>query len=49
MPTVLTHDQLQRDLALRDLTAGPVAEAHVATEAPAGTRRRWRRLTTAWH
>ncbi|MEA2608136.1 MAG: hypothetical protein QOJ75_379 [Chloroflexota bacterium] len=36
-------------MALRDLTAGPVAQAHVATEAPAGTPRRWRWLTTAWH
>ena len=35
--------------ALHGLTAGPVAAAHLATEAPAGTRRRWQWLTTAWH
>jgi 1-acyl-sn-glycerol-3-phosphate acyltransferase len=35
--------------ALHELTAGPVAAAHVATELPAGTPKRWRWLTTAWH
>lgn len=35
--------------ALHELAAGPVAEAHRATELPAGTLKRWRWLTTAWH
>lgn len=35
--------------ALHELTAAPVAEAHAATVAPTGTRKRWRWLTTAWH
>jgi 1-acyl-sn-glycerol-3-phosphate acyltransferase len=30
-------------------TAGPVSEAHEATELPAGSTKRWRWLTTAWH
>ncbi len=35
--------------ALHDLTAVPIATAHSATEAPSGSRKRWRWLTTAWH
>lgn len=35
--------------ALHARTAEPVAAAHLATEPPAGTRKRWRWLTTAWH
>jgi 1-acyl-sn-glycerol-3-phosphate acyltransferase len=35
--------------SLHASTAAPVAAAHTATELPAGTRRRWRWLTTAWH
>ena len=35
--------------ALHESTTGPVAAAHRATEAPAGTVKRWRWLTTAWH
>lgn len=35
--------------ALHELTAAPIAEAHSATEAPPGSRKRWRWLTTAWH
>jgi 1-acyl-sn-glycerol-3-phosphate acyltransferase len=30
-------------------TVEPVAAAHLATEPPAGARKRWRWLTTAWH
>jgi hypothetical protein len=30
-------------------TAEPIAAAHVATQAPAGAKKRWRWLTTAWH
>ena len=45
----------ERDLAHRVVTSlhartvEPIAAAHRATELPAGTRRRWRWLTTAWH
>jgi 1-acyl-sn-glycerol-3-phosphate acyltransferase len=35
--------------ALHELTAGPVAAAHAATEPAVDTRKRWRWLTTAWH
>ena len=35
--------------ALHELTAGPIADAHRATELPPGSRKRWRWLTTAWH
>jgi 1-acyl-sn-glycerol-3-phosphate acyltransferase len=35
--------------ALHAMTAVPIAEAHDATEAPPGSRKRWRWLTTAWH
>jgi 1-acyl-sn-glycerol-3-phosphate acyltransferase len=35
--------------ALHELTAGPIAAAHAATELPHGSRKRWRWLTTAWH
>ncbi len=34
---------------LHERTAPPIAAAHLATEPPAGTRRRWRWLQTAWH
>lgn len=34
--------------SLHAATAEPVATAHTATEPPAGTRKRWRWLTTAW-
>jgi len=34
--------------ALHERTEGPVLEAHRASEAPAGTHKRWRWLTTAW-
>ncbi len=34
---------------LHALTAEPVATAHDAAEPPAGTRKRWRWLQTAWH
>jgi 1-acyl-sn-glycerol-3-phosphate acyltransferase len=34
---------------LNALTATPIAEAHHATELPAGSRKRWGWLTTAWH
>jgi 1-acyl-sn-glycerol-3-phosphate acyltransferase len=30
-------------------TAGPISEAHEATELPAGSTKRWSWLTTAWH
>lgn len=36
-------------IALHELTAAPVGAAHVASELPPGTRKRWRWLTTAWH
>jgi hypothetical protein len=29
-------------------TAEPIRLAHIATELPPGTRKRWRWLTTAW-
>jgi 1-acyl-sn-glycerol-3-phosphate acyltransferase len=35
--------------ALHERVAAPVLETHLATETPAGTRKRWRWLTTAWH
>jgi 1-acyl-sn-glycerol-3-phosphate acyltransferase len=35
--------------ALHERTAGPILVAHRAAEPPAGTRKRWRWLTTAWH
>ncbi|HEX5148215.1 MAG TPA: 1-acyl-sn-glycerol-3-phosphate acyltransferase [Candidatus Limnocylindrales bacterium] len=35
--------------ALHARTAEPIAAAHRATEPPAGVRKRWRWLTTAWH
>jgi 1-acyl-sn-glycerol-3-phosphate acyltransferase len=35
--------------ALTALVAEPVAAAHADTELPAGARKRWRWLTTAWH
>lgn len=47
--------QAERDAAhrivarLHEITAGPVAEAHQATETPPGTQKRWRWLTNAWH
>jgi 1-acyl-sn-glycerol-3-phosphate acyltransferase len=34
--------------ALHARTAGPILAAHLATELPAGSRKRWRWLTTAW-
>lgn len=34
---------------LHDVTAEPIAAAHVATEPPPGSTKRWRWLTTAWH
>jgi len=34
---------------LHDLTAEPIAAAHLATVLPSGARKRWRWLTTAWH
>ncbi len=34
---------------LHAMTATPIAGAHRATELPAGSRKRWRWLTTAWH
>lgn len=35
--------------ALHARTAAPVLAAHLVTEPHAGTRKRWRWLTTAWH
>ncbi len=35
--------------ALHERTADPVAAAHASSEPPAGTRKRWRWLQTAWH
>ena len=36
-------------VALHERTADPIRTAHVATQLPVGSRRRWRWLTTAWH
>jgi 1-acyl-sn-glycerol-3-phosphate acyltransferase len=48
--TSAERDAAHRIVAeLHARTAEPVAAAHVATQAPAGAKRRWRWLTTAWH
>jgi hypothetical protein len=36
-------------LALHARTIEPIATAHRTTEPPAGLRKHWRWLTTAWH
>lgn len=53
LPAPGSHDE--RELAgeithrLQELVAGPVADLHRRAEPPAGTRKRWRWLTTATH